>query len=396
MGADNSQWLDAPTSWLELSRANLLHNLAGVRALVGEARIMAVVKANGYGAGAVGLARELAAAGVDAFGVATVGEGIELRQSGVTGLILCLAYFTRADVDAILDYDLTPAVFNLDAARIVSDRRQARRLPGRAPVWVKVDTGLGRLGVPFAAAPSFIQKVRSLPGLTVGGLFSTLTENPERDPVQVQRLVEVRRSFLALAGAQTDVACRCCVRPSQGDLPLSLASSHGIVALPASYLDIVRPGILLHGLEPSERDRMDMRLVARADLRPIATWKARIADGRTVLPGEQIGYGWQPALAAPMRIATLAVGWADGYPPAMSAGGAALIGGRRCPVLAVSANSTIVAVADAINASVGAEVVLLGAQGLDVISADELARITQGSVYRLLAAIPRTVPRIWA
>jgi alanine racemase len=369
-------WLDSPTSWLELSRANLLHNLAGVRALVGGARIMAVLKADAYGAGAVGMARRLMEAGVGAFGVATVAEGIALRLGGITGTILCLGYFTRDQAETLIRYRLTPTVFTIAAARILSERARVRQQ--EISVWVKIDTGLSRLGVPFAAAPNFIREVSSLAGLKIGGLFSTLTENPERDPLQVQRLLEVRRGLPELAG-----------------VPLSLASSHGIVALPASYLDIVRPGILLHGLEPSERDRMDMRLVERAGLRPIAAWKARVADVRTVAPGEQIGYGWRPAVAVPTRVATLAVGWADGYPPAMANGGATLIGGGRCPVIAVSANSAIVEVADAPNVSTGAEVVLIGAQGLDVISMAEMARITQGSVYRLLAAIPFHVPRIW-
>lgn len=378
MDADDSHRLDAPTSWLELSRANLRHNLAGVRALVGAARIMAVVKANAYGAGAVGMAQELAATGVDAFGVAVVTEGIELRQSGVTGLILCLAYFTHAEADAILDYGLTPAIFDLDAARVLAGRIQARRLSGRVPVWVKVDTGLGRLGVPFTVAPSFVREVGSLAGLEVGGLFSTLTENPERDPVQLQRLLEVRRRLPELAEA-----------------PLSLASSNGILALPASYLDVVRPGIVLHGLEPSDRGRMDMRLVARADLRPIVTWKARVAAVKMIAAGEQVGYGARPALRAPARIACLTVGWADGYPPAMSQGGAVLIAGRRCPVLAVSANTTLVDVGLAPDAAPGAEAVLLGRQGADEIPAGEVVQIAGSNVYRLLVAVPRSTPRLW-
>lgn len=378
MDADNSRWLDAPTSWLELSRADLRRNLAGVRALVGGARIMAVVKANGYGAGAVGMAQELAAAGVDAFGVAVVAEGIELRQSGVAGLILCLAYFTRTEADAILDYGLTPAVFELDAARALAERIQARRLSCRVPVWVKVDTGLGRLGVPFAAASGFVREVSSLAGLEIGGLFSTLTENPERDPVQLQRLLEVRRSL-----------------PELADAPLSLASSNGILALPASYLDVVRPGIVLHGLEPSDRDRMDLRLVARADLRPIATWKARVVAIKMIAAGEQIGYGARPALRAPVRVACLAVGWADGYPPAMSQGGAVLIAGQRCPVLAVSANTTLVDVGPAPGAAPAAEAVLLGRQGAGEIQAGEVTQIAGSNVYRLLAAVPRSTPRLW-
>jgi alanine racemase len=215
-------------------------------------------------------------------------------------------------------------------------------------------------------------------GLEIAGLFSTLTENPERDPLQVQRLLAVRRAAPGLIAA-----------------PLSLASSHGIMSLPASTLDVVRPGILLHGLEPSERERMNLRLVARADLRPIATWKARVGFIKTVAPGEQIGYGFRPVLADATRVATLTVGWAVGYSAGMSQGGAVLIQGRRCPVVAVSANSTLVDLSGAPEIGVNDEAVLLGKQGNAEITAAEMAQMTGGSVYRLLTAVPHDVPRVW-
>jgi alanine racemase len=176
---------------------------------------------------------------------------------------------------------------------------------------------------------------------------------------------------------------------------LSLASSNGILSLPASYLDVVRAGIVLHGLEPSEPERMDARLVEQADLRPIATWKTRVVQERTHAAGEQVGYGSRPALATAARMATLAIGWADGYPAAMSHGGAVLIRGRRCPILSVSANSTVVRVVDDGAFDADDEVVLLGSQGDASITAWEMARISRGSVYRLLAAVPESVPRRW-
>ncbi|MEW5721031.1 MAG: alanine racemase, partial [Chloroflexota bacterium] len=155
--------IESPLSWLELNRANLLHNLAGVRALVGKTRIMAVVKANAYGAGAVAVARELSAAGIDLFGVANVREGVELREDGIVGTIVGLTYFTRDEIDAILDFDLTPAIFTVDAANALSER--ARALNRRARVWIKIDTGLGRIGVPFQVARDFIAQIARLDGL---------------------------------------------------------------------------------------------------------------------------------------------------------------------------------------------------------------------------------------
>jgi alanine racemase len=367
--------MNEANSWLELSRANLLHNLAGVRALVGGARIIAVVKANAYGAGAVGMAQTLAANGVDAFGVASVAEGVELRTHGIGGMILCLTYFTKDEVDAIGEYDLRPTVFTSDAAHLLAEH--ARKLNRRINVWIKVDTGLSRLGVSYHAAANFIREIAQYSWLKIEGVFSTLAENPERDPLQVERLRLVREQVRDLRA-----------------VPFSTASSNAILSLPQSYFDAVRPGIILHGIEPSERERMDMNLVRRADLRPITMWKARVGYVKVVPAGEQVGYGVQPLLSRDTPIATLAVGWADGYPPRMSDGGFVLLRERRCPVLAVSANSTLVDATRAPDVVIGEEAVLLGKQGSEEVTAAEVARAT-GSVYRLLTSIPREVARRW-
>ena len=360
-------------NWLELSRSDLIHNLAGVRRLVGSRRIVAVLKANAYGAGAVGMARVLSANGVDAFAVANVAEAVELRTAGIAGMVLVLTYFTRGEVEAICEHDLSATLFTREAAQMVDERARANGKP--VSVWVKIDTGLNRLGVPYAQAPAFIGEVRQHASLRIDGVYSTLTENPERDAVQVRRLMAVREAVPALRA-----------------VPLSIASSHGIVALPESYLDAVRPGIMLLGLEPSDRKRMDMRLVQQVDLRPIMTWKARIGYVKVVPEGEQVGYGVRPPLARATTVATLTVGWADGYPPAMQ--GHVQIGANRCRVLAVSANSTMVDVSDVPGVALGAEAVLSGQQGEAMVTAYEVAQAS-GSVYRLLTGVPRAVPRTW-
>ncbi len=360
-------------NWLEISRENLLHNLAAARALAGSAHIIAVVKANAYGAGAVGVARVLSAAGVDAFGVATVAEGVEMRQAGIGGLVLCLTYFTPGDADAIIAHDLTPAVFTHEAVRELA--AAAGATGRRLPVWIKVDTGLNRLGVPHGQTAAFIAALHAETALQIAGVFSTIAENPARDAMQLKRMLSLRKI------------------PGLAGVPFSLASSHALMAMPASVLDAVRPGIMLLGIEPSERERLDMRLVTQAALRPIATWKARVGYIKAVPRGEQVGYGVRPALTADASIATVTAGWADGYPARMDEGGGVLVRGRRCPVLAVSANSTLVDVTAAGGAALGEEVVLMGRQGDETISSYEVARAT-GSVYRLLTSIPRETPRI--
>ena len=369
--------IESSLSWLELNRANLLHNLAGIRVLVGKTRIMAVVKANAYGAGAVAVAQALSAAGLDLFGVANVREGVELRENGIAGTIVCLTYFTRDEIDAILEFDLTPAIFTIAAAHALSERAHA--LNRRARVWIKVDTGLGRIGVPVQVARDFIGQVARLDGLEIGGAFSTLTENPDRDKIQLQRLIDLRRQLPALQ-----------------EILFSIASSNGILSSRESYFDVVRPGIMLLGIEPSDRARMDANLVRQASLKPVVTWKTQVGYAKIVNQGEQIGYGIRPVLTNDARIVTLTIGWATGYPPATNAGGHVLIQGRRCPVIAVSANSTMVDATGLSDVKTGEPVVLLGKQGNEEIAAAELARVTGESVYRLLNAVPRETPRICA
>jgi alanine racemase len=360
-------------SWLELSRSRIESNLAGVRALVGQRRIMPVVKANAYGAGAAPIAEVLTANGIDLFAVANVREGVELRARGIGGRIVVLTYFTAGDVQAIREQKLTPAVFTMEAVQRLTSG--VSPVP-RQDVWVKVDTGLNRIGVPYAKAAGFIRGVASNPAIRVSGVFSTIAENPLRDATQVERLRAVRAALGPLES-----------------VPFSLASSHGIVSLPDSYFDIVRPGIMLLGFEPSDRERMDMQLVAQANMQPIVTWKARIGFCKIVPKGEQVGYGVQPALDRDTPLVTVALGWADGCPPLLNRSGHVLIRGRRCPVLSVSANSTLVDSSAVPEAALGEEVVLLGRQGNEEITPYELAQAT-GSVYRILATIPHETPRI--
>jgi alanine racemase len=361
--------------WLELNRSALAHNLAGVRRLAHPAQVMAVLKTNAYGAGATGMAHMLEDNGVARFAVATVDEAVALRESGIGGRILCLSYLDSRDLDAIRGHDLTPTVMDARGASILSGLSKKTGAP--VPVWVKVDTGLGRLGVQVDRATSFIHDLARDESLTLAGVYSTLTESHERDKQQLARLLALRESL-----------------PGASDTLWSLASSHGILSLSASSLDVVRPGVMLLGLPPSEPQRMDAIRVTDADLIPVATWKTRVAGVKTISAGEQVGYGERAPLEANTCVATLMVGWADGYSGSPDANSGVLIDGRRCPVMALSANSTLVDVTGADSVRAGDEAVLLGKQNGTEVTVEELARAA-GGVYRMLAGIPARVPRIW-
>lgn len=364
-------------NWLELDRANLVHNLAGIRAIAGTARLMPVVKANYYGAGAAPIARALAAEGVDAFAVATVPEAVALREHGLGGTIAVLTFFASSEVPDILRHDLAPVVFTPEAVEALSNQASATGRTAR--LWVKVDTGLGRIGVRYTEAAAFIRDLAMRPNLRFEGLLSTLTENPDRHASQAERLRGVRTALADLPGLAA--------------LPLSLASTDGVLCAPECRLDVVRPGIALLGqLAPSAH--ADTALVKRLDARPVVSWKARVAYVKTVPAGEQVGYGMRQPLARPAVIATLALGWADGYPQAAQGVADAILGGQRCPILAISANSTMVDATALRAIAIDDTAVLIGRQGAAEITADEIARIV-GSSYRLLAMIPTSAPRIW-
>ncbi|GMQ76498.1 MAG: alanine racemase [Gammaproteobacteria bacterium] len=362
--------------WLELSRSALLHNLAGVRRLVEPAQVMAVVKANAYGAGAAAIAGVLQDAGVTRFAVATVDEAIALREAGIGGDILCLTYFDRSDAAAIRHHELTVTVCSDSGVSTLS--AIAREAGARLRLWVKVDTGLGRLGVPVERAAEFIAGILRDTSLEATGIYSTLTESRERDRQQLARLLELRQRL-----------------PAGIDATWSLASSHAVLTLPESCLDIVRPGVMLLGFPPGEAERMNAHRVAIADPRSVVTWKTRIAGIKTLPAGEQAGYGEQPPLAANTRVASLMVGWSDGYPGSPQQRSCVLIDERRCRVLALSANTTLVDVTAAGSAKAGHQAVLLGRSKHVEIGVEELARAGDG-VYRMLARIPARVPRIWS
>ncbi len=361
--------------WLELSRSALLHNLAGVRRLVEPAQVVAVVKANAYGVGAGGMARVLQDGGVTGFAVATVDEAVALREAGIGGDILCLTYFDRSDAEAIRHPDLTITVCSESGVSTLG--AIARETGRRLRVWVKVDTGLSRLGVPIEGAAELVNDILRDTPLDITGIYSTLTEGRDRDRQQLARLLALRQQL-----------------PAGFDAAWSLASSHGILTMPESSLDVVRPGVMLLGFPPSERSRMDADRVARADLRSVATWKTRISGVKTLAAGEQVGYGEQLPLARDTRVACLMVGWSDGYSGSPEQESCILIGDHRCPVLALSANTTLVDVTAMESAKAGDEAVLLGRQNNAEISVEELAR-AGGGVYRMLATIPAGVPRIW-
>lgn len=359
--------------WLEINTANLAWNLRQIQARVGGKIVMAVVKANAYGHGLVGVARALQTAGVNHFLVGKLDEARQLRAAGLGGLILNFGPFSDTDAEDIIRLGISQNVFT-DQVEVLA--RAARRLEQPAHVHIKVDTGLGRVGVSYDRALDFIERVAALSGVVIDGVFTTFTEDPEFDPIQLARFREV------------------CSRASERGLSLGLrhaASSSAILDLPASYteLDAVRPGIMLYGLYSSEGAEQERKL----DLKPVLALKTRVVYVKTLRPGESVSYHRLFTATQPERVATLPAGYSDGFPRALEGKGSVLVAGRRCPILSVTSNAIIARLGDT-PAALGDEAVLIGRQGSEEVSVSEIARLAGMTVYTVVIGMNALLPQV--
>ncbi|MFQ6013977.1 MAG: alanine racemase [Anaerolineae bacterium] len=365
-----------PLAWLEIDLKNIAWNLTQIRALVGQAMIMAVIKNNAYGHGMVEVARFLASQGVEFFGVVGVMEGRQLRAKGIGAEILNLGFFSRGEVADIVEAGITQALFREEDARCLAEEAGRQRKPVK--VHIKVDTGLGRLGVPHDQAVSFVEMVHGLEGLEIEGIFSVLTEEPEFDRIQLSRFLTVTDT-LEKRGITT-------IRLKH------LASSAAILDLAEAHLDLVRPGIMLYGWYPSLSARQEGKIA----LRPAMSLKARVGYIKTIPAGEGVSYHRRFRVERETGIATLPIGYCEGYPKGMSQGGQVLIGGKRYPIVGdVCANLSMVALGQDRAVTVGDEAVLMGKQGEDEITADDIGQIVAQSCYHVVSGMSARLPRLY-
>lgn len=352
-------------------------NFHAVRAKVGPSvKILSMVKANGYGHGAAAVAKTLAAAGGDAFGVATLEEGLELRRSGIRLPIVVLAGAYLDQLDELLAYELTPVAYDLSSLQQLDSAAAARG--AELGVHLKIDTGMGRLGFLAAEAHAWIPWIKNLRSLRIEGIFSHFSQAESVDGTYTQRQL---RAF-------NEVLDR--LRAAAIPMPLvHLANSAATITLPQAHFDMVRPGIMLYGVYPSAA------MAQHIDLKPVLTWKTAVLQLKKVPAGTAISYGQTFVTLRESLIATLPLGYADGYPRALSNRGQALVRGQRAPIVGrVCMDLTMLDVTDIRNVRQGDEVILLGRQGGAEISADEVAGWADTISYEILTSIGARVPRI--
>jgi len=359
----------------EIDLDSLAYNYQQIRSRVHPGtQILAVVKDNGYGHGAVMIARELERLGVDLLGIAIADEGIELRDGGVKRPILILSGIYEEEVDKVIEYDLIPMVFDEGIGKSLSD--QARRRDRRVKVHLKFDTGMGRLGAPVEGAREFIEGMRVLPNLLIDGVashFSMADEEYTRAQLRAFReVVELCRA----AG----------INPAYRHI----SSSAPMIDFPDSQFNLVRPGIMIYGSYPSGE------YGDRIALRPVMRLRTEIGFLRKVPAGARISYGGTYITGRESLIATLPIGYGDGYNRRLSNGGEALLRAKRVPVIGrICMDLTMVDATDVEGTSLGDEVVLMGRQGADEITAEEIAEKIGTISYEVLCMVGKRVPRVY-
>jgi alanine racemase len=351
-------------SWVEVDLGNLTHNWREIRRLVGpQVRILQVVKADAYGHGAIEVSNVALQSGATHLGVANADEGVQLRVGGIEAPIIILSPSIGSEIPEIIKYNLTPSVSDIGFARELN--RQLKKAGMKRPIHIEVDTGMGRGGTLYSEAFDMIREVNGLPHLAMEGIFTHLSssevENDEYNRMQWE-LFKALIDKLEQSGISFPVK--------------HMANSGGVLNFSRFHLDMVRPGIMSYGIYPSPD------LEPKAKLLPVMSFKTRVMLLKEFPEGHGIGYNRTYVTKGPTRIATIPVGYGDGYGRILSNHSDVLIRGKRAPLVGrVSMDMCTIDVTHIPGCEIGDEVVLLGRQGKEYISANEIAEKAQTISY---------------
>ncbi len=350
------------------------YNVAEIRKKIGDRRgLMAVVKADGYGHGAVEVSRAALSSGADSLGVALPGEGQQLREAGIEAPILVMGLIQPEEAYKVVKSRLSQAVASVELLEALE--HEAGRAFTRVNVHVKLDTGMRRIGVNPDDAVWFVRKVKSFKNLNLEGLFSHFSSADEKDKTFTKRQLQLFNqvvSDLRLAGIEV---------PKK-----HIANSAAILDLPQSYYDMVRPGIMLYGLYPSREVSHSI------ELKPAMTFKTNVCEVKVVPPGTPISYGRTFITKKKTTVATLPVGYGDGYNRLLSNRGKVLIKGHRSPLIGtICMDMCMVDVSSVVDVRPREKVILFG-EGLSV---DEIAAKIGTINYEVVCGVNKRVPRIY-
>ena len=371
----SAQFVHRPT-FAEVSLPALRHNFEQIKKLVSPAKVMAVVKANGYGHGIFTVAAELERLGIDSLGVAYIEEALDLRRAGITTPILVFGGLLKDQLDLYIVHDVDVTASSVSKLEHIDE--SARKHGKRARVHLKIDTGLERIGVHYYSAQTLFDAALRVKHCDVVGVYSHFADvNPEDLSLAREQL---RRFLEALQYYESR---------SNGPFDRHIAASGGLLALPESHLDMVRPGLALYGVYPHHAMR------SAADLRPTLALKSQVVFFKVVRKGAGVSYGHRWHAPEDSRVVTVPIGYGDGYPRSLTNRGSALIRGSKYPIVgAVCMDQLMVNLGANGEGFNGDEVVLIGEQGHNVITVEELAMAMDTTPHEILVTLNQRIPRI--
>ena len=366
-------------TYAEVNLDAIRHNIDEVHKNIKEGtKVMAIVKANAYGHGAVQVAKALYDQ-VDAYGVAMIEEAIELRKAGIDKLILILGYTGEESYEDLVQYQISQTVYTWEMAEQLSET--ALKLGKKAKIHIKVDTGMSRIGfIPCEESLDTVEKISKLPGLEVEGIFTHFSKADETDKAFTKKQEAAYEQMITW------------LKERQVSIPVHhVSNSAGIVDLPEYNKDIVRAGIILYGLWPSDEVNKE-----NIDLQPLLSLKSHVVHVKELEPGRIISYGGTFEVEHPMRIATVPVGYADGYPRSLSNQGYVLIHGKRAAICGrVCMDQMMVDVTDIADVCPGDEVTLIGRDGAECITLEELGDLSGRFNYEFVCDLNKRIPRVY-
>jgi alanine racemase len=361
---------------IEVYTEALRSNFRAVKNLVAPAKVMATVKANGYGHGLITVAKTLEKEGVDALGVAYVEEAMELRHAGVSAPILVFGGLLEEQVDLYIQYDIDVTASSV--MKLEQIEASAKKLGKRARVHLKIDTGLERLGVHYYSSQSLFDAALGATACDVVGVFSHFADVNPRDlglaSLQLERFLESLSYF---------------ERRATQPFLRHIANSGAVLGFPQSYLDMVRPGLCLYGVYPDPQFR---RVV---ELKPALSLKSQVVYFKVVREGAGVSYGHTWKAPHDTRIVTIPIGYGDGYLRVLSNCGYALVRGIKYPIVGkICMDQMMVDISPQGEAYNGDEVVLIGQQGEESLSVEDLAAVIETTPHEILVSLNQRIPRV--
>lgn len=368
-------------AWVEINLNNLDFNIKNIKTKIGDREMIGVIKADAYGHGSVKVAEVLRANGCKTFAIATIQEAITMREAGAKEEIILLGLAPDMYADTVVQYDITPVV--CDSSNAAAINAAAKAADKTVHGLIAVDTGMGRIGYladEAEAAAEDIKKIQALENFKIKGLFSHMSTADALDKTFSRQQEEKFNKFYSiLTSAGINIPMK------------TLANSASVMEIPSVYFDACRPGIILYGCYPS--DEVDKNELA---IKPVMSVKANIVHLKDVPEGFSVGYGRKFISTRPSKIATLALGYADGYPRPYSQYAKVIVNGHIAPIAGnICMDQCMVDVTDVPDVKVGDEVIIMGTDGTHTILADDIARATGTINYEIVCAFGQRLPKVY-